>query len=119
MGRGGEGERGDNEIGDGEEGPHRGEYEKVDLGECIPVGGDYSKSAHCRSLSHIILYSPSANNPRIITASTAWTTRTGRRSVSDKAMVTLGSVVYTVRFDGCSEYVALNKAVVRVERNKI
>lgn len=45
MRRGGEGEWGDHEVGDGEEGPNRGKYEKVDFGSGIPVRGDCSMSA--------------------------------------------------------------------------
>ncbi|KFZ14503.1 hypothetical protein V501_03202 [Pseudogymnoascus sp. VKM F-4519 (FW-2642)] len=37
---GGEGEGGDDEVGDGEEGPDGGEYEKVDFRGGIPVGCD-------------------------------------------------------------------------------
>lgn len=97
MRRGGEGEGGDDEVGDGQEGPHRCKYEKVDLGGGVPVRGNYNTSVCCGRLLHVILYSPSASRPKIITASTAWTMRTGRRSVSAKAMVT--SVAYTARCD--------------------
>ena len=45
MRRGSEGERGDDEVGDGKEGPHGCEYEKVDLRGGIPVCGDYNMSA--------------------------------------------------------------------------
>lgn len=41
---GGEGEGGDDEVGDGEEGPDGGEYEKVDFGGGIPVGCDCNVS---------------------------------------------------------------------------
>lgn len=98
MRRGGEGERCDHEVGDGEKGPHRGKYEKVDLGGGIPVRGNYNMSAHCGRLGRVIVYSPSANKPRTIIANSAWTMRTGKRIVSIKAMV--ASVAYTVRCDG-------------------
>lgn len=45
----------DDEVGDSEEGPDRGEYEKVDFRCGIEVRGDYNMSAHCRGLSHVIL----------------------------------------------------------------
>lgn len=98
MRRGGEGERRDHEVGDGEKGPHRGEYEKVDLRGGIPVRGNYNMSAGCGRLVHLVLYSPSANKPRTIIANSAWTMRTGKRIVSIKAM--FASVAYTARCDG-------------------
>lgn len=52
---GGEGEGRDDEVGDGEEGPNRCEYEKVHFGCGIPVGGDYKMSARLWGLSHTVL----------------------------------------------------------------
>jgi hypothetical protein len=85
----------DDEVGDGEEGPHGNEKEEVYLAGPPPVRGDYDMSVRCGVDE--MLYSPSAVKPRTIIASNAWMTRTGRRRAEDKAMIVV--VAYTARYE--------------------